>query len=130
MSRAATRRLLFAVFLLTVPVPYMLGAVEVAPWLRLAFLTSLLGSVFAVEGGPWMATLAGLGVVQTLLYAALIYFGAVIAAALLSRIAALTVRRVATAIVIVGLLGYSFTDPYETAISSTRARSSLKHLFQ
>ena len=47
-----TRRLLLVVFLLTLPVPYMLAAVEVAPWLRLAFLTGLLGSVFAVEGGP------------------------------------------------------------------------------
>jgi hypothetical protein len=130
MNRIATRRLLFAVFLLTLPVPYMLGAVEVAPWLRLAFLTSLLGSVFAVEGGPWIGTMAGLGVAQTLLYLALLYAAAVFVAALLTRIGALGVRRVATAIVVVGLLGYSLGDPYQTAISSTRARSSLTHLFQ
>jgi hypothetical protein len=130
MTRIATRRLLLAVFLLTLPVPYMLGAVEVAPWLRLAFLTSLLSGVFAVEGGPWIGTMAALGVAQSLLYLALLYAAAVFVAAMLSRIGAMSVRRVATAIVIVGLLGFSLTDPYDTGISSTRARSSLTHLFQ
>ena len=130
MSRIATRRLLFAVFLLTLPIPYMLAAVEVAPWLRLAFLTSLLGSVFAVEGGPWIGTMVGLGVAQTLVYLGLLYGVAFLGAALLSRIASLGVRGALTAVVVVGLLGYSLTEPYDTGISSTRAHSGLPHLFQ
>lgn len=130
MTRIATRRLLFGVFLLTLPVPYMLAAVEMAPWLRLAFLASLLGSVFAVEGGAWIGTMAGLGAVQTVLYLGLIYAAAVFIAAMLSRIGAATVRSAATALLVIGLLAYSFTDPYDTGISSTRARSSLPHLFQ
>ena len=49
MSARNIRRLLFATALLAAPIPFYLGEPELAPVVRLAFLSALVASVFVAE---------------------------------------------------------------------------------
>jgi hypothetical protein len=125
-SKRAARWLLFATALLTLPVPFYLGEPELAPVVRLAFLTGLVTTVFAAEGGGVMASLAGIGWVQLLAWSALL-FGA---AAAIAQVGSRRLRAGIAAALCLALFAASFTERYDTPLSSTRARSNLFQLFQ
>jgi hypothetical protein len=125
-SKRNARWLLFATALLTLPVPFYLGEPELAPVVRLLFLTGLVGAVLAADGGGVTATLAGIGLVQVLFWSALLYG----AAAAIARVGSLRARTAIAAAISLALLAASFTERYDTPLSSTRARSNLFQLFQ
>lgn len=130
MSRPAARRLLFAIALFTVPVPFYLGEPELAPVARLAFFTGLLASVLAVEGGGTLAALVGLGAVQTLALGGLLLAGAAGVAWSVDRLHARALRRTVLLAIALGLVGVSLTPVYDTPLSSSRLRSSVLQLFE
>lgn len=130
MSTKNARRLLFATALLTLPVPFYLGEPELAPVLRLAFLTGLVAAVVAAEGGMVTAALAGIGLVQALVWAGLLFAAAALAARALARIESGGARTAVVVALAAALLGASLGERYDTPLSSTRARSSLFQLFQ
>ena len=112
------------------PVPFYLGEIELAPVLRLAFLTSLLSLVLAAEGGRTLQWIAGMGIAQTALYTALFYIAAGLAARGIERLREPPLR-VAAVGTVVFLLVVSGTLPiYQTPLSSTRLHSDLWHLFE
>ena len=76
MSPKTTRWLLFSAALLAAPIPFYLGEPELAPLLRLAFLSALVTSVFAVEGGATAGALAGIALVQVVVWAGLLFLAA------------------------------------------------------
>jgi hypothetical protein len=117
--------------LATVPVPFYLGQPEFAPVLRLAFFELLLGSVFVTEGGGWMLTLwVGLGAVQIAVWSALLWLGVRLLWVGLRR-APTPILRSAAAVAIAAALGAASLFPiYDTALSSTRDRSSLLQIFE
>lgn len=126
MSKRNARRLLFATALLALPVPYYLGEPELAPVLRLAFLTGIVASVFAAEGGGVTALLAGLGLAQLLLWSGLLFA----AAAAIAQVGSTRARTAIAALLCLSLLAASLTDRYTTPLSSTRARSNVLQIFQ
>jgi len=129
-SRRTARRWLWVAALVTMPVPFYLGALEWAPVLRLAFLTGLVGLVVAAEGGSTTMLLGLLGVVQVALYAGLFFLAAGLAARALERIRSAPLRAAALGTAIF-LLGASALMPiYETPLSSTRLRSNVLQIFE
>jgi len=129
MTRKPTRRLLWLVALATLPVPYYLGQLETAPVLRLAFLTGLLSSVAVVEGGATTASIAGMGIAQTLGYAGILRLAAMLLVRALGFLPSALLRRAVVACVAIGLCVASLFPIYETPLSSTRLRSSVWQMF-
>jgi hypothetical protein len=130
MSEKAIRRLLWVVALVTVPVPFYLGQAELAPTLRLAFFTALLGSVVAAEGGGLLAALAGVGMLQTAIWATVLWFATRLPLVAVRRAPTPALRSAAAAAVVVALAVASLFPIYDTGLSSTRDRSSILQLFQ
>lgn len=130
MSTQNVRRLLYATALLTLPIPFYLGEPELAPVVRLAFLSGLITSVLVAEGGAVNAVLAGIGIVQVLVWAGLLFAAAALLARGLARISAAGVRTGVAAALAIALFGASLTDLYDTPLSSSRARSNLFQLFE
>ena len=130
MSPKSTRRLLWLLVLATLPVPYYLGQAETAPVLRLAFLTGLLSSVVVAEGGAATASIAGMGIAQTLGYALLLSLAARLLVRALGLLPSASLRRALLTSVSIGLCVASLFEIYETPLSSTRLRSSVWQLFE
>lgn len=130
MTRPAIQRLLWITALLVLPIPFYLGEPELAPVLRLSFLTGLLGSVLFAEGGPTLGLLVGLGVLQVLGWAAALGLVSTVIARTLERVHAPVVRTAVAAVIAAGLVAASLTELYDTPLSSTRPRSSVLHLFE
>ena len=116
--------------LTTLPVPFFLGEPELAPVLRLAFLTGLLGAVLVTEGGSTLAALVGLGAAQTLGYGLLLWLSAALVARVLEGFRAPAARGVVLAILAISLFAASLSEIYQTPLSSQRARSSLFQIFE
>lgn len=130
-SRRAAAWVLFAAAALALPLPYYLGEIESAPWLRLAFFTGIFGRVFVAEGGRGMTGLFfGLGAAQLLVYALLLRLGAGLLARSLFRVGAPGLRKALVAAVALALVGAGFSPLYDTPLSSSRARSNLLGLFE
>lgn len=130
MSQRNARRLLWLAALIALPVPWFLGAVELSPVVRLGFFTSLLSAVLVAEGGRKLAMLVGLGVAETLLYAALLWLGASLLARAIARLAPPAARNAVVALIVLGLFAASLSQIYQTSLSSTQPRSSVLQLFQ
>lgn len=130
MTRRNMRRALFGVAILTLPLPFYLGDVELSPLLRLAFLSSLFGAVALVEGGATTGLLGALGAVQTLLGAALLWAGAALLARLIDALHTPSLRTALLASILGCLVIGSFFEIYTTSLSSTRPRSNVLHLFE
>lgn len=111
------------------PVPFFLVQVEWAPVLRLAFLTSLFTAVMLAEGGSTVILMAGLGIVQTLLYAGLFFLTAGFAARGLERIASPPMRVAAIGTFAFLLIVSAQLPIYDTPLSSLRMRSNFWQLF-
>jgi len=131
MSRRAAAWVLFVAAALALPLPYYLGEIESAPWLRLAFFTGIFGRVFVAEGGRGMTGLFfGLGMTQLLVYALLLRLGAGRLARSLFRVRAPHVRTALVAAVALALVGAGLSPLYDTPLSSSRGRSSLLGIFE
>ena len=130
-SRRAAAWVLFAAAALALPLPYYLGEIESAPWLRLAFFTGIFGRVFVAEGGRGMTGLFfGLGVAQLLVYALLLRLGAGLLARSLFRVSAPGLRTALVVAVALALVGAGFSPLYDTPLSSSRGHSNLLGLFE
>ena len=93
LSRRAMGRVLFVAALIALPLPWYLGEVEWAPWLRLAFFTGIFGSVFVAEGATGTTRLFfGLGVAQLILYGAALRLAAALVARALAGLRSPTWR--------------------------------------
>lgn len=124
------RWLLFGIFLFTVPVVYYLGVVERAPAIRLVFLSALCAGVSITEGAVhFQGLFTWLGVVQSLLWLALLWLAAGAVARLLARLPWAGARRWLLVALCAGLLGISFLPIYRTPMSSHSAWSSLRGIF-
>lgn len=130
MTSRTARRLLFAVALLTLPVPFYLGELEHAPVVRLLFLSGLLGAVALAEGGRTLPLLAGLGILQTVLYAGLLWIFAAGLSWLSGVLRPAALRGALIFSLLAALLLVSLFEIYDTPLSSTRPRSNLVHLFE
>ncbi len=130
MTRSTARRLLWIVVLTTLPVPFFLGEPELAPVLRLAFLTSLMGAVLVAEGGSTLAAFVGLGAAQTLGYGLLLWLSASLVAGVLEGFRTSAARSAVVAIIAIVLFAASFSEIYDTPLSSSRSRSSLFQIFE
>jgi hypothetical protein len=129
-TRRTAGRLLWIVTLLTLPVPFYLGEPELAPVVRLAFLSALMSAVLVAEGGGTLGVLAGLGIAQTLLYAVVFRLVAAWVARGLDRLPAPRARSAVVVIVAIVLFAVSLAEIYDTPLSSTRPRSNLTHIFE
>ena len=130
MPPRTARRWLWIAALLTMPVPFYLGAVERAPVLRLLFLSGLLGLVVAAEGGTTTGMLVVLGLLQAAVYAGLFLLAASLVARALARIASEPLRVAAVGTVIFLLAVSAVLPIYETPLSSTRMRSNIFEIFE
>lgn len=130
MTRTAVQRLLWVTALLVLPVPFYLGELELAPVLRLLFLTGLLAGVLLAEGGRTLALLVGLGLLQALLWATALGLVSALMARTLERVHAPALRSAVAVAIAAGLVAASFTELYDTPLSSTRARSSVLHVLE
>ena len=121
--------MLWLALLLTVPLPFFLGALGCAPALRLFFLTGLTLAVVATEGAAgYLGTLALLGAAQSLIQALVLYLLAALLALALERIVAERLRPVVLATLVAGLLGLSLLEIYQTPLSSRAPYSNLAGL--
>ncbi|HVH18389.1 MAG TPA: hypothetical protein VNF72_08830 [Myxococcota bacterium] len=130
LSRRAMGRVLFVAALIALPLPWYLGEVERAPWLRLAFFTGIFGSVFVAEGATGTTRLFfGLGVAQLILYGAALRLAAALVARALAGLRSPTWRTAVVGSLAIVLLGAGFLPIYDTPLSSRRPHSSLLGIF-
>lgn len=129
MSRERSRRLLFAVMLLTVPAPFYLGQPELVPVLRMVFVTAIFSAVFAAEGGGLLGMTTGIGLLQCAFYAGLLFGVAALLARLIDRLAEEGARKAAVAVLAATLVVASLFPIYDTPLSSARLRSNVLQLF-
>ncbi len=115
----------------TVPVPYLLGAVEVAPPLRLTFFSLMIAGARIFEGaGGWVwTTLVALTLVQSALYAAALLAPATLVSRLFSTISNRHRRLAMIAAVASVFLVTSLFPFYETPVSSVTQHSNLLQIF-
>lgn len=118
-------RLLWVVCLLTLPLPYYVFALEVAPVARMLALGGLTFLVWAAEGDLVPGLIVAFSLVPAMVYAALLYF-------LLRRGAVLTARRLGSthagtlmALLAAACLLLSLLPIYRTPLSNEAATANL-----
>ena len=125
MSTRATRWLLFAALALTLPLPFFLAGLEIAPLARLLFLEAVLLAVVASDGLAGTAGLfAALLAVEGLLLGALLWGLAWLGGRALSRARPAT-RAACAGVAAASLLGLSLLEIYRTPHSSRAPTSNL-----
>lgn len=129
MTPRATRLLLWLAAFATLPVAYFLPEGEVAPILRLAFLTGLMSVVYIAEGPGALASSWILAIGQLVVWCALLYLGVRLVARLLGTFSD-AARPFAALVVVVLLFGFSCMEIYSTPLSSSRLRSNILGLFE
>ena len=129
LSRRAAGRVLFLAAAAALPLPWYLGEMESAPLARLAFFTSLVGSVLAVEGGRTTALIFALGLAQTVAWGAALRLVAALVARALAGLRSPAWRTTIVAALAIGMIGAALLPIYRTPLSSQRARSSLLGIF-
>ncbi len=129
MSPRAVRWLIFLAAFATLPLPYFLPEGELAPAMRLVFLTGLMSVVYATEGSGPLAAIWGMAIVQSLLWTALLYLAASLIARVLGAFAS-GPRSILALSLVAALFALSLSEIYQTPLSSTRPRSNLLHLFE
>lgn len=129
MSPRVTRWLIFLAAFSTIPLPYFLPEGESAPALRLLFLAGLMSTVYLAEGPGPLAGIWGMALLQLLLWTVILYLGAALVARPLAAFAP-WLRGILTISLAAFLLSLSFSEIYQTPLSSTRLRSGLLQLFE
>jgi len=129
MSTRATRWLLFSALALTLPLPFFLAGLELAPLARLLFLEGVMLAVVASDGfaGTAGLFLAFLAVEGVLLAAGL--WGLACLAARILRPARPVTRAACAGIAAISLLGLSCLEIYRTPHSSSGPTSNLLGIF-
>jgi hypothetical protein len=129
MSTRATRWLLFSTLALTLPLPFFMAGVEIAPLARLLFLEGVMLAVVASDG---LAGSAGLFVaflaVQGVLLAAGLWGLAWVVARALRRMRP-TTRAACAGFAATCLLGLSLLEIYRTPHSSSGPTANLLGIF-
>lgn len=129
MSPRASRWLLFATLALTLPVPFVMAGVEIAPLARLIFLEGILLAVVAVDGLAGTAGLfALLLAVQGLVFTALLWGLASVAGRTLARVRPAT-RAACVGVATLALLCLSLLGVYRTPSSSSGTTANLLGIF-
>jgi hypothetical protein len=129
MSTRATRWLLFLVLLLTLPVPFFMAGVELAPLVRLLFLEGIMLAVVASDGFAGTAGLfAAILAVEGLLLVAGIWGLAWGASRALSGVSP-AARAACAGIAALALLGLSSFEIYRTPHSSSGPTANLLGIF-
>jgi hypothetical protein len=128
-SPNAVRWLIFLAAFATLPLPYFLPEGELAPAMRLVFLTGLMSVVYATEGSGPLAAIWGMAIVQSLLWTALLYWAASLIARALGALSS-GPRSLLALSLVAALFALSLSEIYQTPLSSTRLRSDLLHLFE
>ena len=129
MSTDAARKILFAALALLLPLPFFAASVELAPLLRLGLLTAVLGAIVVEDGTAGTGgVLAGLLLAQGLVYAALLWWLAHLAARALAR-AAPRLRAAILGVAVALLVGLASLPVYRTPLSSRSATANWLGLF-
>ena len=129
MSTRAFRWLFLALLALTLPVPFLLAGLEVAPLARLLFLEAILLAVVASDGlGGTAGLFAVLLAVEGLLLAAGLTALAWLAGRALAGVRPAT-RVACVAVAAACLLGLSAREIYRTPHSSSGASANLLGIF-
>jgi len=125
MSLRASRWLLFLALALTLPLPFFLAGLAIAPLARLLFLESILLAIVASDGIAGTAGIfAGFLAVEGVVLAALVWGLAWGAARALAPARPAT-RAACVALAAVSLLGLSLLEIYRTPLSSSGPTSNL-----
>lgn len=125
MSTRASRWLLFSALALTLPLPFFLAGLEIAPLARLLFLEAILLAVVASDGLAGTAGLfAAFLAVEGLVLGALVWALAWLATRALSRVRP-AARAACVGIAAASLLGLSLLEIYRTPHSSRAATANL-----
>ncbi len=129
MSPVWSRRVLWAVLLLTLPVPiWFIGGGRV-PTLALFQISAYVLPVWLSEGGPGAAlAIQGLGI-QGVVWAAVLYVGARLVVRLLTRLGGGKTSVVGLVVVIVGLFVVSMFPVYVAPIIARGAPVSLLNVY-
>jgi len=125
----STRRILWAVLLLTLPVPYW---VMEGGWVPTFWLFQLAGftlAVLATEGGSIVGLITGLFVAEALLATGLLYVVARLAARALHRTVPPSWFTTSVVATVISLLGISMLHVYATPLIAGGARVNLLQLF-
>jgi hypothetical protein len=131
MSRSAARWLLWLVLLITLPVPFFMGAQGLVPPIRVLFLAGIAAGMLLTEGAQGTAGMfAGLGVAQALIVVLLTLGLAALLARLIHRWLPQRLRTPVVILIAVSLLGVSLMPIYDTPLSSSRMRSSVLQAFR
>jgi len=129
MTVRTARWLLFGALAAALPLPYLLAEPELAPLLRLAFLTAVMLALLAADGlGGTTPLFAALLLPQLLVGAALLWLLAGLAARALGR-ARPRGRAAAVALAGAALLALSLAGVYRTPHSSRGPTATLLGLF-
>jgi hypothetical protein len=127
-SARAVQRVLWLLLVATIPVRYQLADSELAPTLRLVFLTAITLLLHLSEGygGKLWATLLAIGLAQSVLYLLLFYALAAFAARQLTRrVGPRVALAFVAAVALLLLAGAALLRPYVTPISSQTMYSGL-----
>ncbi len=129
MSTRASRWLLFSALALTVPVPFVMAGLEVAPLARLLFLEGILLAVVVADGLAGTAALFALFLaVQGLVFAAVLWGVAWVAGRALARARPGT-RAACVGVAAAALLCLSLLGVYRTPSSSSGPTANLLGIF-
>jgi len=129
MSTRASRWLLLAVLALTLPLPFFMAGLEIAPLARLLFLEGILLAIVASDGfGGSAGLFAAFLAVEGLLLAAGLWGLAWVAAASLSNARPAT-RAAWVGLAAACLLGLSLLEIYRTPHSSSGPTANLFGIF-
>lgn len=122
--------LLWLVALVTLPLPYYVFALEVAPVLRMLTIGVATAMVWIAEGDLVPGLVVGFTLVPAAAYAILIYLTLRRLAQLLHRRWGSKRLRYAIGVAILCLLGLSLLPIYQTPLSNSAARASLCQVLQ
>ena len=125
MSRQWSRRILWGVLLLTLPVPFWFLDFGWAPTLALLEISTYLFPVWLDEGGPGVRlALGGMGL-QGLFWAGVLYLGARLLSSLLTRLGGGRAPLAGVGIVAAGLFVLSLFEVYVTPVIARGAPVNL-----
>lgn len=129
MSDRAVRRILWLVFLLTLPVPYFMVEVGWVPVVRLLLLSAVTGAAAALEPSATAIVIAAFFAVQTLALGAVLFGIARLIAWLLTRLVPRRRRAAALGVLVAALLVASVFEIYRTPLSGRAPRANLFRVF-
>ena len=129
-SKKASRRILWLVFLFTIPLPYFLGVFETAPAARAIFLSAIILGVAATEGaGGYITAFVWLAASTALILPLILYALAALVARLIAGVPSEPLRSAALWSIAGALLVASLFEIYATPMSSRNPYSNLFEIF-